>query len=105
VRTNPGINLGRFNLFSGPVGEGLQNEFHPAFEISNISAVVVDVPVDGVLGKHGELDALVFHVRWHLYATKNVRLANLVELDCVAAAPHLFPMLDTGVFETYPPDV
>jgi len=75
------------------------------FEIPNIPAVVVDIPIDGFLGKYGELDALVLHVRRHLYAAKNVRLANLVELDCVAAAPHFFPMLDSSDFETYPPNV
>lgn len=93
VRTDPGINVRRFNLISGPVRICLQDEFHPPFKIPNIPAVVVDIPVDCFLGKHGELHALVLHVRRHLNAAKNVRLANLVELDCVAPSPHLFSML------------
>jgi integrase len=67
------------------------------------------------LCSHFEQCELSLANTWRRYSTKtiykvylkriHVRLANLVELDCVAAAAPPFPMLDTSVFETYPPDV
>jgi hypothetical protein len=47
----------------------------------------------------------ILHVRRHLDAAKNVRLANLVELDCVAASPHFLAMLNSIDLEPKPPDV
>jgi hypothetical protein len=55
------------------------------FEVPNILALLIDVPLDGFLGEYRKPDALVLHVRGHLHAAKDFTLADLVPLNRVAA--------------------
>jgi hypothetical protein len=88
-----------------PVRERLQDEFHPRFEIPNVPAVVIDVPVDSFLSKNRKSNALVLHVRRHFNAAKYIGLPDLVKLDRVAPPADFLSMFDAIDLESNPPDI
>src|ERR1035441_8247893 len=47
----------------------------------------------------------VLHVRWHLHAANHITLPQAIQLDGIAAPPHLLAMLHAVHLETNPPDV
>jgi hypothetical protein len=58
--------------------EGFDNQRHSAFEIAQISALMIGVPLDRLLGDNLEFDPFVFHVRRHFHATQNVGLTHCI---------------------------
>jgi hypothetical protein len=105
VGTNPRVNVRRFDLVRHSVGKRFQNEFHSPFEIPDVPAVVIYVPIDSFLGKNRKPDALVLHVRGHLNPAKYICLPDLVKLDRVALPADLLSMFDAVDLELNPSDI
>jgi hypothetical protein len=91
--TDPGVDIGWLHLVGHMVAEGFENVLHPALEVTNILAVVIDIPGNRLLGYDLKSNAFVFHVRGQLHAAKRIRLPEFVQLDRVAATTRLLASL------------
>ena len=62
MSTEPSVDLRRLDLIRHPLSEGFKNVFHSALEISNILAIVTDVPVNRLVCDNFKADPFVLHV-------------------------------------------
>jgi hypothetical protein len=62
VNAEPSVDLRRLDLIRHSLTEGFKNVLHPALKISNILAIVIDVPVNRFLCDDLKPNPFVLHV-------------------------------------------
>ncbi|WP_260740733.1 hypothetical protein [Tunturiibacter lichenicola] len=77
---------------------------HSPLEVSNVLAIVIDVPVNRLLSNDPKPHPFVFHVVRKLRATQRISLPNFVQLDGVAPTAHFLAVLSSINVVANPPN-